>query len=474
MEWNMAERTVLVVDDEVSQRKVLAGFLRKLGFEVLQADGASVALELARSHTLDLVLTDLRMPGADGLELLGGLRRINPEVPAVVMTAFGTVKTAVEAMKRGAADYLTKPIDLDELEVLIGRVLERRALLSENAELRSQVESRYALRGLETANARMQEAISIAARVAVRDVTVLIRGESGTGKELMARAIHHASPRARGPFVAVNVAALPETLLESELFGHERGAFTGADRDRRGRFEQASGGTLLLDEIGDLPKSTQVKLLRVLQERTVERLGSNRPIEIDVRILAATNRDLAAMIASGEFREDLFYRLNVVCLELPPLRDRREDIPSLVEQFITRAATPGDERRFSREAMDALVKYRYPGNVRELENIVQRALALARGAVIGTSDLPAHVRNAAIAEEPGGGSLTEQVARLERRLITEALEDSGGVQTRAARLLGISERHLRYKLHKYGLDRPVERLDDIVESHPTPPQRNSP
>jgi len=463
MEARVAERTILVVDDEQSQRKVLAGFLRKLGFEVLQADGAAAALEQARARTLDLVLTDLRMPDADGLELLAGLHRINPEVPAIVMTAFGTVKTAVEAMKRGAADYLTKPIDLDELEVLIGRVLERRALLSENAELRNQVESRYALRGLETANPRMQEAISVAARVASRDVTVLIRGESGTGKELMARAIHHASPRSRGPFVAVNVAALPETLLESDLFGHERGAFTGADRERRGRFEQANGGTLLLDEIGDLPRSTQVKLLRVLQERTVERLGSNRPIEIDVRILAATNRDLPAMIAAGEFREDLFYRLNVVCVELPPLRERREDIPALVEQFVSRATGPGEERRFSREAMDALLKYRYPGNVRELENIVQRALALAREPVIGTSDLPPQVRSAG-ADEAAGGSLIEQVARLERRLISEALAESGGVQTRAAKLLGISERHLRYRLHKHAIDQPVEKSDERVES----------
>jgi two-component system NtrC family response regulator len=318
----------------------------------------------------------------------------------------------------------------------------------------------------------MQEAISVAARVAGRDVTVLIRGESGTGKELMARAIHHASGRARGPFVAVNVAALPETLIESELFGHERGAFTGADRERRGRFEQASGGTLLLDEVGDLPKSTQVKLLRVLQERTIERLGSNRPIEIDVRILAATNRDLAAMVAAGDFREDLFYRLNVVCIELPPLRERREDIPALVEQFISRASGSGEPRSFSREAMDALIKYRYPGNVRELENIVQRAVALARGPVIGTADLPVHVRTPG-ADEPTGGSLVEQVARLERRLIAQALTDAGGVQTRAAKLLGISERHLRYKLQKHGLDRPVETVDEMVESSDAPPRAPS-
>jgi two-component system NtrC family response regulator len=401
---------------------------------------------------LDLVLTDLKMPDGDGLEVVAALRQINPEVPAIVMTAFGTVKTAVEAMKRGAADYLTKPIDLDELDVLIDRVLERRALLSENAELRRQVADRHPLEGLDTANARMQEALSVASRAAQRDVTILIRGESGTGKELLARAIHQASPRARGPFVAFNVAALPETLLESELFGHERGAFTGADRERRGRFEAATGGTLLLDEIGDLPKATQVKLLRVLQERTIERLGSQRPIAVDVRIVAATNRDLPAMVRLGDFREDLYYRLNVVCIELPPLRERREDIPSIVETLLARhAPKKGPSPTVSREAMDALVKYAYPGNVRELENIIQRAMALTRGSLLSTADLPAYLRGLP-PEEPAGGSLLDQVSRLERRLIADALASAGGVQTRAARLLGISERHLRYKLQKYALD----------------------
>ena len=448
----MPERAILVVDDEEAQRKVLAGFLRKRGFEVIQAASAAEAIEQARVRVVDLVLTDLRMPDRDGLTLVDDLRRINPEVPAVVMTAFGTVKTAVDAMKRGAADYLTKPIDLDELEVLIDRVLERRALISENAELRRQVEERHQLRGLETANPRMQEAVSVAARAAQRDVTVLIRGESGTGKEVLARAIHYGSPRARAPFVAVNVAALPETLLESELFGHERGAFTGADRERRGRFEMASGGTLLLDEIGDLPKSTQVKLLRVLQERTIERLGSNRAIDVDVRIIAATNRDLDALVRSGEFCEDLFYRLNVVCIELPPLRERREDIPSLVEHFLERhAPKSGPRPSVSREAMDALVKYAYPGNIRELENIIQRAMALARAEVIGTADLPAYIIGLR-PEAAVGTGLLEQVAALERRLIADALAQSGGVQTRAAKLLGISERHLRYKLQKYELE----------------------
>ena len=334
----MAERAILIVDDEETQRKVLAGFLRKRGFEAVQAASAEAAVAEASARTIDLVLTDLRMPGRTGIDLVDDLRRVNPEVPVIVMTAFGTVATAVEAMKRGAADYLTKPIDLDELEVLIARTLERRALVSENAELRRQVESRYRLEGLETANARMQEAINLAARAAESRATILIRGESGTGKELLARAIHYASPRARRPLVAVNIAALPETLLESELFGHERGAFTGADRERRGRFELADGGTLFLDEIGDLPRNTQVKLLRVLQEQAIERLGSSRAIAVDVRIIAATNRDLEALIRTGEFREDLYYRLNVVSIELPPLRERREDVPLLVDHFLRRFA----------------------------------------------------------------------------------------------------------------------------------------
>ena len=450
----MAEHTILVVDDEEAQRKVLSGFLRKKGFEVIQAARADAALAEVRSRLVDLVLTDLRMPDGDGLALIDDLRRLNPEVPVVVMTAFGTIQTAVEAMKRGAADYLTKPIDLDELEVLVRRVLERRALISENAELRRLVDQKYRLQGLESANTAMQEAISIAARAAAHDVTILIYGESGTGKELLARAIHQASPRRQGAFVAVNIAALPETLIESELFGHERGAFTGADRERRGRFELADRGTLLLDEIGDLPRSMQVKLLRVLQEHRFERLGGTRTLTADVRIIAATNRDLETLVRKGEFREDLFYRLNVVSIRVPPLRERREDIPALVDRFLTAFAATGAQRpRISREAMDMLVKYDYPGNVRELENIVQRASALARTSLIGTTDLPGYV--AGLHSEPPHSeptSLPARVAQLERRMILDALERTGGVQTRAAALLGISERHLRYKLRKHGLE----------------------
>jgi DNA-binding NtrC family response regulator len=449
----VTDRVILIVDDEDAQRTVLAGFLRKRGFETVLAASAESAVEAASTRTIDLVLTDLRMPGRTGIELLGDLRRINPEVPVIVMTAFGTVATAVEAMKQGAADYLTKPIDLDELEVLVARTLERRALVSENAELRRQVEGRYRLEGLESGNPRMQEAINVAARAAESRATMLIRGESGTGKELLARAIHYASPRARKPLVAVNIAALPETLLESELFGHERGAFTGADRERRGRFELADGGSLFLDEIGDLPRNTQVKLLRVLQEQAIERLGASRPIQVDVRIIAATNRDLEALVRTGEFREDLYYRLNVVSVEIPPLRERREDIPLLVDHFIRRFAA---ENRtpvsgIFREALDYLLKYPYPGNVRELENLIQRAVVLARGSLVTTADLPVHVPGASADTAEEGASFVERVARFERQMLIDALARADGVQTRAARLLGMSERHLRYKLRKYQL-----------------------
>lgn len=450
----MAERVVLVVDDETAQRTVLAGFLRKRGYEAVPAAGADEAVQLASSRTIDLVLTDLNMPGKDGLVLIDSLRTVNPELPVIVMTAFGTVASAVSAMKRGAADYLTKPIDLEELDVLVARTLERRALVSENELLKEQLASRYRLGGLETANARMSEAINTAGRAAASRATILIRGESGTGKEVMARAIHYASPRAKHALVAVSIGALPDTLVEAELFGHERGAFTGADRERRGRFELADGGTLFLDEIGDLPKTAQVKLLRVLQEQAFERLGGTKTISVDVRVIAATNRDLPAMVRTGEFREDLYYRLNVVSIDLPPLRERREDIPLLVDAFLRRFAgeAPVAIDGVSREAMDLLLKYDYPGNVRELENLMHRAMVLARSPLLSTSDFPIHVSQLRPENREAPSSFVERVSEFERALIVEALERASGVQTRAASFLGMSERHLRYKLKKYGIE----------------------
>jgi DNA-binding NtrC family response regulator len=468
------EHVILVVDDEQAQRTVLAGFLRKRGFVVLQASGVAEALAQVSNRLVDLVLTDLRMNDGTGVDVLNGVRSINPEVAVVVMTAFGTVASAVDAMKRGASDYLTKPIDLDELEVLIGRTLERRALVAENRELKQQLESRHRLSGLETANSRMADAINTAARAAASRATILIRGESGTGKELMARAVHYASPRSKGPLVAINVAALPDTLLESELFGHERGAFTGADREHRGRFELADGGTLFLDEIGDLPKGTQVKLLRVLQEQAFERLGGTRTLRVDVRVIAATNRDLEAMAARGEFRDDLYYRLNVVSIELPPLRERREDIPGLVRHFLERLSAERTPpiTEVSREAMDLLAKYEYPGNVRELENLIHRAVVLARGQTLTVADLPIRMARLKAGTKGGEGSelttFVERVAEFERALIVEALDRADGVQTRAARALGMSERHLRYKLRKYQMGQPADAGDHDVGDEAEP------
>jgi len=447
---------IVVVDDDGSQRELLAGFLAELGAEVREAADGPSALERVRAGLPDVVLTDFRMPGMDGRQLLREIKALNPDVEVIVVTAYGTVVDAVACLKEGAADYLLKPLDLDAVEHVVRRSVEHRHLLRENRDLRRRLGEVESLPGIVTGGGPMAEALSTVARVAPTPVTVLIYGESGTGKELVARALHAASPRKNGPFVAVNAAALSPTLLESELFGHERGAFTGAERAREGRFEVADGGTLFLDEVGDLPAEVQVKLLRVLQERSVERVGSSRPRPVDVRIVSATHRDLLADVREGRFREDLYYRLSVVSLELPPLRRRRADIPLLVEHFIRKfAAAGGEAKAFSREAMDLLVRYDYPGNVRELENVVQRALVLARGDLVVSADLPSPFRAGAgrgasrAGSEAAGASLPDRIAALEREAIQDALDAEGGNQSRAAARLGISERALRYKLAKY-------------------------
>jgi two-component system NtrC family response regulator len=446
---------LLVVEDDPSQRELLAGFLRDLGAEVEEAGDGRAALESVRRRSPDVVLTDLRMPEMDGHALLREIRRLNPEISTIVVTAHGTVEGAVACLKDGAFNYLLKPLDLDEVELIVRKALENRHLQRENRELKRRLGRLESVPGIVTTGGAMAEVLSTVARVAPSTVPVLLMGESGTGKELIARAIHAAGPRADRPFVAVNGAALSPTLLESELFGHERGAFTGADRARPGRFEAAVGGTLLLDEIGDLAGEVQVKLLRVLQERTVERVGSHTPIPVDVRFIAATHRDLAAEVAAGRFREDLYYRLAVVAIEIPPLRRRRPDIPQLVEHFLAKHADEvGDQpKAFSREAMDLLVRYDFPGNVRELENVVQRCMVLARGELIGTDDLPPSVLGAAGESSHAGdgseSSLPARVAALEQEAIEEALAAEGGNQSRAAVRLGISERALRYKLAKY-------------------------
>ncbi len=443
---------LLVVDDDASQREQLAGFLRDLGAEVLEAGDGAEALEILRGTRVELVITDLRMPVMDGRELLREIKALNPEIGVLVVTAFGTVEGAVACLKDGAADYLMKPLDLDEVEILVRRAIGEVRLRSENRELRRRLGALESVPGIVTAGGAMAEALSTVVRVAASEVSVLILGESGTGKELIARAIHQASPRKDGPFVAVNGAALSASLLESELFGHVRGAFTGAEEGRVGRFEAAGGGTLFLDEVGDLPVQTQIKLLRVLQERCVERVGANESLPIDVRLIAATHRDLLAEVEAGRFREDFYYRLAVVSVEIPPLRLRRADIPLLVEHFLGRLAELAgvEAKSISREAMDLLVRYDFPGNVRELENIVQHCLVLARDGQITTDDLPATVlgSRSEAGGQPATASLPARVAALEQAAIEEALVQADGNQSRAAASLGISERALRYKLAK--------------------------
>jgi len=461
---NELEGRLLVVEDDATQRALLAGFLRRLGAEVHEAADGRAALDLVSAVVPDLVFTDLRMPGLDGRQLLREISALNPEIRTVVVTAFGSVEGAVACLKEGACDYLLKPLDLDEVEQVARRALEERHLRRENRELKLRLGAIESVPGIVTAGGPMAEVLSTVARVARSSVSVLVLGESGTGKELVARAIHAAGARAPRPFVAVNAAALSPTLLESELFGHERGAFTGADRARAGRFEAAAGGTLFLDEVGDLPLEVQVKLLRALQEHAVERVGSNRPIPVDVRVIAATHRDLLGEVVAGRFREDLYYRLAVITIEIPPLRRRRSDVPLLVEHFVDKHADAagGPARAFSREAMDCLIGYDFPGNVRELENLVQRALVLARGSLVTTADLPPAVRMSASERSAGDGDdagLPARLAAVERQAIDEALRAEGGNQTRAARRLGISERALRYKL---------------VRQRRTPAERRSP
>ena len=452
---------ILIVDDEEAQREALAGYLRKRGFQVHTADCGTAGVQVVEDQAVDLILTDYRMPDMDGLAVLQAARQINPDIEVVLVTAYGSVSGAVDAMREGAFHYLEKPVDLDALDAVVERALERRHLVSENRMLKARLsEDGAELKGIVTVDPAMEEALNVAARAAPSQASVLILGESGTGKELVARAVHAASPRRERPFVAVNCAALSESLMESELFGHEKGAFTGAARQHAGRFEQADGGTLFIDEVGEIPASAQVKLLRVLQERTFERVGGTVPVHVDVRVIAATNRDLRQMTRDGTFREDLYYRLNVVSVSLPPLRHRRRDIPALIDHFLAHYSRlngkPVDG--LSREAADVLMRYSYPGNVRELQNILERAVVMTRHPVISRRDLSPEVLSA---EEAGPGQagasgaldgrgLPDQVETLERQAIREALDRAEGVQSRAAEQLGITERNLRYKLKKYG------------------------
>ncbi|MBN1782623.1 sigma-54-dependent Fis family transcriptional regulator [bacterium] len=452
----MEKQSILIIDDEPNQLKTLSGYLRKKrSFQVHEAENGQAGLALIQDQAADIVLTDMRMPVMDGLSFLRAARKIRPGISVVMMTAYGSVEDAVAAMKEGAADYLQKPIDLDQLDLILERVLKNRRLIAENETLREALQTRADFSQIIAAGPEMETILNMASRAARSRATVLIRGESGTGKEVLARAIHMASPRKDRPFIAVNMAAIPENLLESELFGHEKGAFTGAERQRKGRFELADGGTLFVDEIGEVPPSVQVKLLRVLQEMQFERIGGNESLRVDVRVVAATNQDLEALITEGRFREDLYYRLNVVCLKLPPLRDRREEIPRFVDHFIRKYAAEEDRpvTGISQPALDALMAYDYPGNIRELENIVQRAVVMTLEDIIGPDDLPPAIfgKRSVSVLSASSNDLVAQVELLEQKLIREALDTADGNQSRAARTLGISERHLRYKLKKYGM-----------------------
>jgi DNA-binding NtrC family response regulator len=446
--------TILIVEDEAKMRRLLELNLGEDGFSTLSSGDAESGLKLLRENSVDLVVTDLKLPGMNGLEFLQTIKRQNAAIPVVVMTAFGSVETAVEAMKAGASDYVLKPFSLNEMRMVIHKELDVHKLREENRSLREALGKRYAHPNVVARSAKMQEVLATVDRVAPTNSTVLLGGESGVGKDLIARAIHEKSRRAAGPFIKINSTAIPENLLESELFGYEKGAFTGATASKPGKFELADKGTLFLDEIGDVPPATQVKLLRVLQEREFERLGGTRTVKVDVRLIAATNRDLREALEQGTFREDLYYRLNVVPIDIAPLRQRKEDIPDLVNLFISSFA--GDSGKpvegITPEAMQILVNYHWPGNVRELQNIIERACALAKGTVLKVEDIRLDVRPARAANETGNflpeGMTLEQ---WEDEMIRESLRRANGNKSQAARLLGLSRNALRYRLSKIGI-----------------------
>ena len=447
----MKPLSILIIEDGQSQRDMLKDFLEGEGHSAAVAGSGETGLEMVRKDHFDLILLDYKMPGMNGIEVLEAVKGINPEIDVIMMTAFGTIETAVGAMKSGAADYITKPIDLEDLLIHLRRISERRTLIRENEVLRSQLKEK----GITTdriifRSRAMEDLVNMAGRVAASRSTVLIQGESGTGKELLARLVHNLSPRSDRPIIVVNCGAIHENLLESELFGHEKGAFTGAVRRRIGYFEEADGGSLFLDEIGELTLPLQVKLLRFLQEREFQRLGGNEVIRTDVRIISATNRDLEARVREGAFREDLFYRLNVVTMSIPPLRERKDDIPPLVDYFLAKfSSESGGQKSISREARDLLMKYDYPGNVRELENILERATVISRDGIISVEDLP--FRDTPTDERRFEGKMKDSIEALELQMIRKAMQDSGSNQSKAADILGISERMLRYKLKKYGI-----------------------
>jgi len=447
--------TVLIIEDEAKMRRLLELNLGEYGFKTLSSGDAETGLKLLTSEPVHLVLTDLKLPGMSGLQFLQTAKQENPALPIVVMTAFGSVETAVEAMKAGASDYVLKPFSLAEIRMVVHKELDHSRLREENRSLREALGQKYSHPNIVARSPKMQEVLATVERVAPTNSTVLLGGESGVGKDLIARAIHEKSRRASGPFVKINSTAIPENLLESELFGYEKGAFTGATASKPGKFELADKGTLFLDEIGDVPPAIQVKLLRVLQEREFERLGGTRTVKVDVRLLAATNRDLRAALEDGTFREDLYYRLNVVPIDIPPLRERKEDIPDLANLFLARFAKDSGRqlRGITPAAMQVLLGHYWPGNVRELQNVIERACALAAGPELDVAyvqlDLPRN-RGGAAGDRflPDGMTLDQW----EDEMIREALKRANGNKSQAARLLGLSRNALRYRLSKIGID----------------------
>jgi DNA-binding NtrC family response regulator len=454
--------TILIVEDEPKMLRLLELNLAEQGYTIRTAQDAESALRLLRQEKIDLVLTDLRLPGMDGLEFLQAVKRANAHFPVIMMTAYGTVETAVDAMKAGASDYVLKPFSMEEITLLVQKELDIHRLREENLSLREALGKRFEFRNIVAKSPGMQEVLATVERVGPANSTVLLGGESGVGKDLIARAIHQHSRRASGPFVKINCTAIPENLLESELFGYEKGAFTGAVSSKPGKFELADKGTIFLDEIGDVPTAIQVKLLRVLQEREFERLGGTRTLKVDVRVVAATNQDLRAALEQGTFREDLYYRLNVVPISIPPLREHKEDIPYLVDHFIERFARESGKpiQGVTPAALKMLMDFHWPGNVRELENILERAVALSTGTVIDAGDIrldlspskPGREASGSVPFPPEGTTLEQ----LEDEIIKEALRRANGNKSQAARLLGLSRNALRYRLSKMGLSDEAE------------------
>jgi len=451
----MKKETILVVDDDESLSRIIEYQLKEEGYRVIVSNDGPTGLARVKEEKIALAIIDLQMPGMGGMDTLKEARKIDRDLVMIMITAYGTIETAVAAMKLGAYDYITKPFNKDELKMAVAKALEMRRLRSENVHLRQELKEKYGFRNIIGASPKMQEVYNLVSQVAESDISVLILGETGTGKELVARAIHYNSPRRNSPFVILNCAAIPDELLESELFGHVKGAFTGAIRDKAGKFEAADTGTIFLDEIGELKGGLQAKLLRVLQDQEFDKVGGTKPIKVDTRIVSATNKDLEAEAREGQFREDLYYRLNVVSIKLPPLRERREDVPLLTNHFLKKHSPKKTPKKLAPETLDLLMKYDWPGNVRELENVIERAIVLGKDKEILPGDLPQKIQNlekhrkVVVLDVPDTGVALDEV---EKELILTALKRTGGNQTRAARFLGISRSALLYRMEKHSLE----------------------